>query len=546
MPLDTPPVADEQPQDATEPKKDELGSGAIARRAGTVVAGTLTSRALGFARDVVLAAAFPKEATDIFFVAFTIPNSLRVLLGEGAVSSAVVPVFSEVRTKEGEEAARAYFAKLTGLMAIILAIVTVAGVFAAPGLVAIYAAGYLDEPDRFAQTVLLTRAVFPYIFFMGLAALGMGGLNALRRFAVPAFAPALLNVALIAAAFFLVSPALSLGLPAVGALALGALIGGALQLVAQWPALRSAGLLRIPRVDLKDPAVRKTLRLVVPLLAGFGVYQINTMLGRSFLSFLPIGSQSYLWYGQRLVEIPQGMFALAIASAALPTLSDLRHSGREDEVRDVFAYALRLTLFLAIPSAVALAVLAEPIVAVGFGRGEFGRAEVLETAASLRWQAAGVWAIASVRTVVPMFFAYNDTRSPVIASALNLLVFAGVALGLMGPFGHVGVAMALSAAGVAQLVALLALLRHRVGRLGLRSVVTSGARITLASCAMAGAAWGMTRFGSWERGGNHLPNLLWLAAAIGVGGLAFLVAATLLRAPELDDLMAAVRRRLRR
>lgn len=540
-PPNTAPVSDEE----TPQNGDERGSGAIARRAGLVAAGTLTSRALGFARDVVLAAVFPKAATDLFFVAFTIPNALRVLLGEGAVSSAVVPVFSEVRAEEGEEAARSYFAKLTGLLGLTLLVVSVLGVLAAPALVSLYATGYLDDPERFGTTVELTRWVFPYLFFIGLAALGMGGLNALRRFAVPAFAPALLNVALIAAAFLLVGPALALGLPAIGALALGALVGGALQVLAQWPAQRRAGLLRVPRIDLKDPRVRKTLRLLVPLLAGFGVYQLNTMLGRSFATFLPTGAQSYIYYGQRLVEIPQGMFALAIAAAALPTLSDLRARGEDAEVREVFGYAFRLTLLLAIPSSVALAVLAEPIVAVAFGRGEFGRAEVLETAASLRWQAAGVWAIASVRTVVPMFFAYQDTRSPVIASATNLVFFAAVSLLLMGPFEHVGIAMGLSAAGAAQLFMLLALLRRRVGRLGLRAVVIGGARISAAAAAMGAALWCVARLGAWERGATGM-NVAVLLGALAAGATVFLGAAALLRSPELRELMGAVRRRVKR
>lgn len=527
-------------------ERDEQASGAIARRAGVVAAGTLSSRVLGFARDIVFAAVFPAAATDLFFVAFTIPNALRVLLGEGAVSSAVVPVFSEVRAEQGEEAARRYFAALTGLLGLTLLAVTIVGVLAAPALVSLYATGYLDDPARFDRTVQLTRAVFPYIFFIGLAALGIGGLNALRRFAVPAFAPALLNVALIAAAFTLVEPAVGLGLPPVGALCLGAVIGGVLQWVVQWPVQRRVGLARRPRLDLSSPPVRRTLRLMVPLLAGFGVYQLNTMLGRSFATFLPTGSQSFIWYGQRLVEIPQGMFALAIAAAALPTLSDLRARGDHERVREVFGYALRLTLFLAIPSTVALAVLAEPIVAVAFGRGEFSRAEVLETAASLRWQALGVWAIASVRTAVPMFFAYQDTRSPVIASAANLVIFAAAGWGLMGPFEHVGIAMALSAAGVAQLATLLVLLRRRVGRLGLRRVAASGLRIAAASGAMGAACWAIARAGDWPLGGNHGPNVAWLVAAVVGGAATYLGAAALLRVPELADLAAAVRRRVRR
>lgn len=525
---------------------DEQAGGAIARRAGVVAAGTLTSRVLGFARDVVFAAAFPTGVTDLFYVAFTIPNALRVLLGEGAVSAAVVPVFSEVRAQDGEEAARTYFARLTGLLGLVLAIVTVLGVVAAPLLVSLYATGYLDDPAKYEDTVELTRVVFPYIFFMGLAALGMGGLNALRHFATPAFAPALLNVALIAAALTLVGPATALGLPPVGALAIGALIGGALQLVAQWPAQRALGLLRRPTLTLRDPAVKKTLQLLVPVLAGFGVYQLNTMLGRTFLSFQEEGAQSYIYYGQRLVEIPQGMFALAIAGASLPTLSDLRARGDLDGLRQLFGYSLRLTLFLGIPSTLLLAVLAEPIVAVAFGRGAFERSDVIETARSLAWQAAGIWAIASVRTVLPLYYAYNDTRTPVVASAVNLVVFAAVALGLMGPFRHVGIAMALSAAGVAQLVMLLVMLRRKVGRLGLRAVVTSAIRIGAAGVAMAATAWGIARFGTWSRGGNDVTNVIVLLAAVTAGGLAFLATAKLARAPELDELLAAVRRRARR
>ncbi len=532
---------------AREGAEDERAGGAIARRAGVVAAGTLTSRILGFARDIVFAAAFPTELTDLFYVAFTIPNALRVLLGEGAVSAAVVPVFSEVRAKDGEEAARQYFARLTGLLGTVLLVVTVLGVLAAPALVSVYATGYLFEDcARYGETVQLTRVVFPYIFFMGLAALGMGGLNALRRFAVPAFAPALLNVALIFAALVLVGPATALGLPAVGALALGALIGGALQLVAQWPAQRAVGLLRRPQLTLRDPAVKKTLRLLVPVLAGFGVYQLNTMLGRTFLSFQEEGAQSYIYYGQRLVEIPQGMFALAIAGASLPTLSDMRQRGDLDGIRQLFGYSLRLTLFLGIPSTLLLAVLAEPIVAVAFGRGAFERTDVIETARSLEWQAAGVWAIASVRTVVPLYYAYNDTRTPVVASTVNMLVFAATALALMGPFRHVGVAMALSAAGIGQLVTLLVLLRRKVGRLGLRAVVASGLRIGAASAAMAGTCWAIARFGEWSRGGNDPWNVAVLIGAVSAGGVVFLIAAKLLRTPELEELWAAVRRRVRR
>lgn len=526
--------------------EDERGGGAreaIARRAGVVAAGTLASRVLGAVRDAVIAASFAVASTDAFFVAFTIPNALRVVLGEGAVSGAFVPVFSEVREKEGIERAKKFHAALSGAMLLVLLAVTVAGILAAPALVTMYAAGYLDEPMRFDTTVMLTRLVFPYIFLMGIAALGMSALHAMRRFAVPAFAPALLNVALIVAPFAFVPIAVSFGWDPIAALAIGALAGGVLQVLAQIPALRSANLLALPSLA-RDPWVKKAFRLMIPLLAGVGIYQVNVMLSRLFASFLPVGSQSYLYYGQRLVEIPQGMFSLAIATAALPTLSDLRNRGDDAEVRRIFGYALRLSLFVGIPATFVLALLAEPIVAVLFGRGTFGATQIAETARSLEWQAAGIWAVGSVRTVVPMFHAYNDTRTPVIGSAINLVVFVGLSLALMVPMEHAGVAAAISGASLAQLVALLLLLRRRAGRLGLREVSASTMRVAIASALSGAAGWAVALLGDWARGGNDPRNIAVLAGALAAAAVVYVGAARALGAPELADVLGAFRRRL--
>jgi putative peptidoglycan lipid II flippase len=520
--------------------------GQMARRAGTVAAGTLASRVLGAVRDSVIAASFPVAATDAFFVAFTIPNALRSLLGEGAVGSAFVPVYAEVRAASGDARARAFYAGLSGVMIAILAGVTALGVVFAAPVVTAYAAGYrAQDPEKFDLTIALTRIVFPYIFFMGLAALGMGVLNAHRRFFVPAFAPALLNVAQIAAPFVLVAPAVALGLDPVASLALGALAGGVLQVLAQFPALRAEGLLQRPRWGLGDPYVRKALRLLGPLLVGLGIYQLNLILSRQFASFLPEGSQSYLYYGSRVVDIPQGVFALAVASAAIPSLADLRSRGEHLEVKRTFTYALRLSLFVALPATVLLVLLAEPTAAVLFGRGDFDHRHVVETGRSLAWQAAGVWAVSAVRIVVPMFYAYNDTRTPVFCSAVNLVVFVGVALALMGPLAHVGLAVAITAANVAQLGALLVLLRRRSGLLGLRAVAASVARTSLACAAMAAVAAPIASLGRWERGGNDLVNVAALAGALVAAGAVFAGAAKLLRAPELSDVVGALARRVR-
>ena len=532
--------------EAADPEAAKSDRARLTRSAGIVAAGTLVSRVLGAARDAVFAACFPVADTDAFFVAFTIPNALRGLLADGAVASAFIPTYTDVRAKEGDEAAKTFYARLSGAMLAVLALVSIVGVIAAPALVTAYAGGYADDPVLFANTVTLTRIVFPYIFFMGAAALGTGILNAHGRFAIPAVAPALLNVALIAAPFLMVAPTVAMGLPPIASLAIAAILGGVLQMVAQWPSLAKLGAFSLPRIDLGDLRVRRALTLLGPLAIGLGIYQVNVMLARLFTSYLATGSQSYLYYGQRLVEIPQGMFALAIASAALPALAELRSRGRDDELKKVFAFALRSSLFIGVPATVVLVVLAEPIVSVLFQRGAFDRHDALETARSLAWQGAGVWAIACVRVVVPMFYAHGDTRTPLAGSATNLVAFVALALLLRGPMGHAGIAVAISAAGVVQLAILLLLLRRKLGRLGLASVAASALRIGLAALAMGAAGWGIAHFGAWARGGNDLTNVAVLALALSLATLAYVVVLLVLRAPELDDVVAGVLRRVRR
>jgi len=526
-------------------KPGSTSGGEIVRRAGVVATGTLTSRILGAIRDAVVAAVFALGATDAFWLAFTIPNALRVLLGEGAVSAAFVPVFTEVREREGMERAKEFYRNLIGAMAVVLMVVTVAGIAGAPWLVRGYAWGFQRDEALFETTVALTRLLFPYIFLMGISALMMGALYASKRFAAPAFAPAWLNICFIGAALLLAPMFVEFGWPAIFALAIGALLGGGLQIVAQLPSLRKEKLLVRPRIGFGDIYVRKCGRLMVPLMAGLGVYQLNVLLSRLFASFLPTGSVSYLYYGQRLAEIPQGMFALAIASAALPSLSDAVAKGDEEEAKRLFRHALRLSLFVAVPATVALAVLAEPAATVFFGRGHYDAAAIHETTRSLVWQASGIWAVASVRTIVPMFHAHNDTRTPVVASAFNLVVFVGLSLALMGPMQHAGLAAATSAAAVTQLVALLWLLRRKSGGLGMAEVRSSALRVLVASGVMGGVVWAGARLGQWENGGNDPRNLAVFGVTVVVGLGTYLAVAAALGSPELRDLKAAIQRRVR-
>lgn len=518
------------------------GRGSIALRAVIVGAGTIASRVLGAARDSVMAAFLAADATDAFVVAFTIPNALRQILGEGAASAAVVPIFTQVKEQDGFEAARTFYGKLRGAMALVLLLVAVAGVAAGPWLAWLYAPGYASVPGKLELTGQLTRVVFPYIFFMGMAATGAGALQAMGRFAVPSFAPMLLNVAMIAAPFAFAGVAAWLGLPLVGAFAVGALVGGFLQLAAQWPALARVRLAGGLRLDLRDPRIRQVAKLMAPLLAGMAVYQINLALSRLLASYLPAGSQSFLYYGSRIVEIPQGVFALAIGTAALPSLAALHARGEIPEMKRTFAYALRLSMFVALPATVAILVLAEPIVVSLYARGHFGREMVVETARSLVWQASAVWVVSAIRQVLPVFYAAKDTRTPVLASALSLLVYLACGTSLMGPMGHAGLALAVSIGVAAQLVFLLVGARWRLGLLGLRSVGVSCVRQLGASAVMGAAAWGVARLGDWSRGGT-LHNVLVLGAAVTAGGLVYAATAYLFRVPELRELLDALRRR---
>ena len=528
------------------PKGPGTESTAVTRRAGVVALGTLLSRILGAWRDSVIAAHFPVAATDAFFVAFTIPNALRQILGEGAVSSAFVPVYTEVYANEGEERGRTFFANLSGVFYSILCAVTLLGMIFAPAVVMLYASGYHEDAKKFELTVSLTRLVFPYIAFMGAAALGMGVLNARKLFFVPAFAPGLLNVAMVAAPALFIPTAVAFGWSPIASLAVGALVGGVLQVVAQFPALKSIGMLGFPRFNWRDPYVQKALKLLGPLVLGLGVYQINLILSRQLASYLPEGSQSFLYYGSRVVDLPQGVFALALGTAALPSLAEARNRGDHEEVKRLFRDALRLSLFVAVPATVMLVVLAEPTITVLFARHEFTHALVMETTRSLVCQALGIWAVATVRIVVPVFYAYNDTRSPVLGSALNLVVFGVTALSLLGPWKHVGIATAISLATVVQLITLLSLLRRRIGALQLGEVGKSVLRILAACAGMALVARYTASFGHWENGGNDVRNIVVFAAALIASGVTYLGTSYLLRAPELADVLKAVQRKRKR
>jgi putative peptidoglycan lipid II flippase len=535
-------VAPRAPEPSTE--LGEAERRALAGRAGVVAAGTLLSRVLGLVRDQTLAALFSRGQTDAFWVAFTLPNALRSLLGEGAASSAVVPVLAEVRAHDGDDAARRFFRAIRGVSLLALVVVTVLGVLATPWLVELFASGMHARPGAFERTVVLTRWVFPYIFFMGTAALGMAALNTYGRFFAAAFAPGLLNVAFIVCALLLPSVFLAHGIDPILALALGALVGGLLQVVAQWPSLHRIGFASLPRLDFRDARVLQALARLVPMMLGIGIYSVDLVLSRRFLSELPEGAQSYFSWAMRLCDFPQGVFVLAMQAATLPSLSKLAAARRLDEVSRTYAYAMRLCLFVALPATALFVGLAHPLVVTLFQRGAFDATSSVQTGRALVAQGLGIWTVAAVRQLLPVFYALGDTRTPVIMSALDLLAFIAAAVLLRGPLGHVGVGLAVTLSSAVQMVLLWIGLGRRMPSLRLAEIGVSAAR----TCAASGIAIVLARVsaGATPSGDGAIARLLPGAIGAVVFVAAFLAAAALLRAPELSALFAPIRTRLGR
>jgi putative peptidoglycan lipid II flippase len=419
---------------ANKPTQDGQGRGErheLARTAGLLGALTLVSRVTGLLRDAVVGALIgASPAADAFFLAFRIPNLLRRVVAEGASSSAFVPVFTSYREREGDAGALRAARAVGVVAAIVLGIVSVAGCLLADQIVALFAPGFAADPAKRALTVTLTSALFPYLWFVGMAAWAMGTLHTFRRFAVPAYGPICLNLSIVACA---VALSRSLHTP-VFALVVGVLAGGFLQFVVQVPSLRALGM-RATRTDLtmRHPAVARVGTLLIPTVIGGAVYQINIMISTVFASMLPERSISYLWYADRLFEFPLGVVAVAVGTAALPSLAGHASAARYREMAGATSYALRLVWALCIPATVGLCMLARPIVTVLFERGEFTHADSLMTAATLRAYAAGLLGVASVRVLAAAFYALELPRVPVTTAVLTMLLNSICAVVLMGP-----------------------------------------------------------------------------------------------------------------
>ncbi|MBI2091942.1 MAG: murein biosynthesis integral membrane protein MurJ [Deltaproteobacteria bacterium] len=467
----------------------------ISRRAGIFGFFTLISRILGLLRDSVVAYFFgTKAVADAFYVAFRIPNLLRRLLAEGSLTMAFVPVFTEYLKQSREEGKRVADIVFTYL-SILLVLITICGVIFAPWIVRAVAYGFGGSPDKFALTVYLTRIMFPYIFLVSLMAFAMGVLNTLKIFGAPAASPILLNLGIIAGAAIL---SRFFAEPTVG-LALGVVIGGIFQLLLQIPWLKKEGMIPKFNFNWKHPALKRVGLIMLPSVYGGAVYQINVLVITLLASFLPHGSVSYLWYADRVNEFPLGLFAVAVATATLPTLSEHAADNNAQAFKDTLNYGLRIAWTESIPAMVGIILLAEPIVRLLFQRGEFSSESTKGTVGALIYFAAGIPFITGVRNIVPAFYAMKDSRTPVITATAALVVNAVLSLILMKVMLHRGLALSMAIASAINFVLLAYVFRKRMGLIGGRKLFLSTIRTTVA-CAgiiaiVSAAKYGLGFFG---------------------------------------------------
>ena len=419
----------------------------LVKSSAVVGSATMLSRVLGLLRDVVLANLIGANGNaDAFFVAFKIPNFLRRLFAEGAFAQAFVPVLADTREKGGFAAVRELVDRVAGVLGGTLLLLTVLTIMASPVVATIFAPGFLRDPAKLALTGDLIKLTFPYLLLISLTGFAGAILNSYQRFAVPALTPVLLNLCLIASALWF---APSFEEPVV-ALALGVLVAGFAQLLFQVPALAGIGLVPRPRWAPRHEGVKRILLLMIPALFGVSVSQINLLLDTVLASLLPTGSVSWLYYSDRLTELPLGVFAIAIATVILPTLSGQRARADDPAFAKTLAWAIRSVLLIAVPATLALAVLAEPVLATLFQYGAFSEGDRMMAAASLRAYTLGLGAFMLIKVLAPGFYAREDMRTPVrigiIAMVANMMLNVAFVLPLMWwlNLGHVGLALATS------------------------------------------------------------------------------------------------------
>jgi len=530
------------PSEQTADQAQAHSASQLALSAGVIGLATLASRLLGLVRDTILAYFFgARNAMDAFNVAFRIPNLLRDLFAEGAMSAAFVPTFTRRLTQGGRDEAWRLGNHVVNTLVLVTSVIVVLGILFARPLVQLMAGDYARVTGKLDLTVSLTRVMMPFLTLVAVAAAFMGMLNSLRRFFVPAFAPTMFNVGTIVGVLALVPLLLTWGVEPIFAAAIATLLGGGLQMAVQWPALRREGYRYRVALDRRDPGLREILTLMGPGVLGLAAVQINLLVNTWLATGQGTGAVSWLNYAFRLMYMPIGIFGLSIATAALPAMS--RHAEREDReaMRRTFSSGLRMILMLNVPATAGLIALASPTVGLLFERGQFTAADTAATAAAVICYAPGLIGYSAVKLAVPTFYTLRDSRTPVIVSAVTVGINIVLNLTLVRAMGYSGLALGTAIAALFNAAALLWLLQARLDGIDGRRVAAAFGKIAVASAVMAYAAWaaeGALRE-AWPAAGT-VARLIRLTAAISVGLVVLAAGARLLRIHEFNEALRTV------
>jgi putative peptidoglycan lipid II flippase len=524
-------------------------SSRLAKSAGLIGAATTVSRLLGLVRDTVLASVFGASAgmqMDAFNVAFRIPNLLRDLFAEGAMTAAFVPTFTRTLTLHGREAAWRLGSLVMNALLIVTTVLVIGGMVFAFDITSLLAPEYADVPGKLELTTQMTRIMLPFLGLLAVAAAMMGMLNSLRRFFMPSLSPAMFNVASIFSVLAIVPLMPRFGLAPIVGIAIGTLLGGLGQIALQWPTLRREGFRYQPIVSFKDPALREILRLMGPATIGLAAVQVNVAVNTFLATSQEQGAVSWLQYAFRLMYLPIGVFGVSIATAALPDIS--RQAAADDlrGIRETVSRGLRLMLMLNVPATVGLMVLAEPIVALIYQRGMFLPADSAATAAALMFYAPGLLGYSAVKIASPTFYSLGNSRTPVMVSVGSMLVNLSLNLMLVRLMGFRGLALGTAIAAIFNAMILLGLLRHRIGGLDGVRILVALAKVAVASAAMGIAAhFTVAWMAELTPGAGEIAKGLRVFVAIGVALPVLAGSAKLLRIREFDEASARVLRRLR-
>ena len=507
----------------------------IVRATGVMGSATFMSRILGLIRDIVIAGFFgATNATDAFFLAFTIPNLLRRLFGEGTLTASFVPVYTDYLTHRPKEAQQVVHATTT-ITITLLFVLTVLGIALSPWIIKLQAPWW--DPDQIKLTVHLTRISFPYLFFIGLVALAMGILNSHRHFLAPALAPCLLNISIIACVLFL-GPRIY---PPILTVAFGVFLGGLAQLLMQFPFLRVKGITFKLNFDLRHPALRRIALIMAPMMLGIGAYQFNFVISRLLATKLPEGSVSFLYYAFRFFEFPQGIFTIALGVAVLPSFARLVSQGKLKEFTEGVNFSLKMMLFITIPAMVGLIILRVPILNLIFQRGAFTYHTTLMSAQALLCYSLSLWAYGGIQVLSRAFYALDDVKTPVKIAIGALVINSLLGLLLMRPLLHAGLALALSIAAILN-VSLLAFLFHRkTSGLRVGELAATAFKTVLATIPVALVAIIIERGYTWTESGGYMVKIPLLGGGIIVAMALFFLCSYLLKNQELRSLWEAFR-----